>query len=140
MNGLTLPDQTPELHYGEGDLVTVSFPLTEQTVSGFSMSPQSSLALSEASPQLVFNLVGASLEFDFAYQLATDPVWLHDSGTGRVLISGMNASFLLTPAVVDGALELAFAPTGPVAMDDYQFALTGHTDVTKTFARLMTQF
>jgi len=108
LNGLSLPDQTPQLYLGDSDLVTVTIPLTRQKVTGFSMSPLSGLYLSELAPQIVFNMVGANLEFKFDYKLRSDPDWLHDNGTGSIVITGMNATFIMTPKIIDGALEMDF--------------------------------
>ncbi len=75
--------------------------------------------MSEIEPQLVFNMVGANLHFDFNYKIKSDPVWLHDNGTGSIQISGMNASFLMTPSIVDGTVEMDFKQLGIIEMDDY---------------------
>jgi hypothetical protein len=140
LNGLSLPDQTPQLYLGDSDLVTVTIPLTQQIVTGFSMSSLSGLYLSELAPQIVFNMVGANLRFKFDYKLRSEPDWLHDNGTGSIVITGMNATFLMTPKIVNGALEMDFKPAGNISMADYQFSITGQTDISKTFGRFMAKF
>lgn len=120
--------------------MTVTIPLTHQRVTGFSMNPLSGLSLSELAPQIVFNMVGANLQFTFDYKLRSDPDWLHDNGTGSIVISGMNATFLMTPRIVDGALEMDFKEAGNVTMDGYQFSITGETDISKTFGKFMAKF
>ena len=101
-----------------------------------------SILMQEGKNYIIYNMNGIDLEFTHAYSLESRPEWIKDSGTGRILIKGLNITLKVTPFNKDGKLQVDFNADfdKPVEMIDYELTLSGQTDFSKTFNYMLATF
>ena len=88
---------------------------------------------------LTLRLTGITLEFDFDFNVWSEPEWLKDAGTGSISVSGGDISIDLQPRSVNGTLRVDYSDV-KIHTRDYTVNLKGNSDISRAVETMLKDF
>ena len=100
-------------------------------MDGFSMNTEKSTFMIDGqNKQLIVKISDINFQFVFDFDCWTEPEWLKDQGSSRIVVTNATILLNLLPSNKDGVLQIDFSET-KIDVGDYKVNLNGNSDLSK---------